>query len=90
MLAAACMWTAIDSPTTWSIITRAFSVGMRPWIVDADQPPSCSVRMSHQIRPVFNEASWLAPRSSNRCALALGWMVLKCESKRRYCEYVIL
>ena len=80
----------MDSPTTWSIITRAFSGGMRPWIVDADQTPSCSLRMSRQIRPVFNEASWLAPRSSNCSALALGWMVLKCMSKSEYCESVVL
>ena len=89
MLAAACM-DCQDSPTTWSIITRAFSVGMRPCIVDTDRLPSCSVRMRSQIRPVFNEASWLAPRSSNCSALALGWMVLKCVSKKEYCEYEIL
>ena len=89
MLAAACM-DCQDSPTTWSIITRAFSVGMRPCIVVADRLLSCSVRMSRQIRPVFNEASWLAPRSSKCAPLALGWMVLKCVSKKRYCEYVSL
>ena len=76
----------MDSPTTWSIITRAFSVGMRPCIVDTDRLPSCSVRMRSQIRPVFNEASWLAPRSSNCARLHLGldavWMVLKYVSKK--------
>ena len=89
MLAAACM-DCHYSPTTWSIITRAFSGGMRPCIVDIDQLPSYSVRMSSQIRPVFNEASWLAPRSSNCSELVLGWMVLKCMSKGEYCEGMIL